>query len=219
MDWRVALYYPIGVLPSLFFTLRFVIQWIQSERRKESYVTPLFWKLSITGNILLLLHYIIQIQFPFALIQAGNGVISWRNLNLMGSVEKRSTVRFVFLLLSVVILSVTGIFLYQGEMIRIPTKLWQESPELQHDMVWHMLGVVGGILFASRFWIQWWQSETQQKSHLGRTFWSLSIVGSILMLFYFIRIQDHISIMNYSFGLIPYVRNLFLLRRKTVANS
>src|SRR5271168_975047 len=82
-EWRFLLYYPLGLLPSLFFTLRFLIQWIQSERMKMSYVDALFWRLSIAGNLLLLSHYFLQGQYPFALIQTGNAVISWRNLNLM----------------------------------------------------------------------------------------------------------------------------------------
>src|SRR5271166_6628890 len=82
-EWRLYLYYPLGLLPSLFFTLRFLIQWIRSEQEKISYVGTLFWKLSIAGNLLLLSHYFLQGQYPFALIQTGNAVFAWRNLNLM----------------------------------------------------------------------------------------------------------------------------------------
>ncbi|WP_420835497.1 lipid-A-disaccharide synthase N-terminal domain-containing protein [Parachlamydia acanthamoebae] len=28
---------------------------------------------------------------------------------------------------------------------------------------WHCLGTIGLALFASRFWIQWWCAEKQQK--------------------------------------------------------
>lgn len=222
-SWREWLYYPIGLLPSIFFTLRFVIQWIQSERKKESHVTPLFWRLSLAGNCLLWLHYTIQIQFPFALIQAGNGVISWRNLNLMGGDSKRRSTQSVIWLFSIISLLVVAIFAIQGyalsneaAWLRLPTHLGGTHPKLTHPWLWHTIGVFGGLLFASRFWIQWWQAETEQKSTLGSLFWWLSIAGSILMLAYFIRIHDIISTINYSFALIPYVRNLMLLNRKMV---
>ncbi|HEY4832525.1 MAG TPA: lipid-A-disaccharide synthase N-terminal domain-containing protein, partial [Waddliaceae bacterium] len=48
-NWRILLYYPLGLLPALFFTLRLLIQWFQSEKEKRSLVTPVFWKLSLTG--------------------------------------------------------------------------------------------------------------------------------------------------------------------------
>jgi lipid-A-disaccharide synthase len=218
-DWRPFLYYPLGILPSVFFTLRMLLQWYQSERKKESYVSKGFWRLSLAGNLLLLLHYFIQVQYPFALLQTGNAIIAWRNLNLMGQ-KKIATLSRVFLYLGISAALVTLAFLAQsyfviGEIdwIRTPTKLWDTTRQYHH-ISWHILGSIGGILFASRLWIQWWQIEQSKKSELGPIFWWLSISGSILSLIYFIRIQDVVSIIHFSFGLIPYVRNLMLLRTK-----
>jgi lipid-A-disaccharide synthase-like uncharacterized protein len=218
-DWRPYLYYPLGILPSVFFTLRMLLQWYQSERKKESYVSKAFWRLSLAGNLLLLLHYFIQVQFPFALFQTGNAIIAWRNLNLMGQ-KKIASISKVFLYLGISAALVTLAFLAQsyfviGEIdwIRTPTKLW-DSARQHHHISWHILGSIGGILFASRLWIQWWQIERSKKSELGPVFWWLSISGSILSLIYFIRIQDIVSMIHFSFGLIPYVRNLILLRKK-----
>ena len=87
-DWR-ALLYPLGFLASLLFTTRFMVQWIQSERSRRSHVTPLFWQLSLVANVLLVIHSIIQVQYHVALVQGFNGVISWRNLNLMGTPKRQ----------------------------------------------------------------------------------------------------------------------------------
>lgn len=225
--WRSLLYYPLGLLPSLFFTLRILIQWIQSERRQSSYVGKAFWRLSLAGNLLLLLHYTFQVQYPFALIQAGNAFISWRNLNLMKSRPTKTTSTLALLFLSLLI--TTLLFLAQshfliGEIdwIRTPTKPNQLHRE-HHALVWHLIGTIGAILFASRFWIQWWMAEKLQQSTLTPTFWWISIVGSLLCLVYFIEIRDTVSILNYSFGLIPYFRNLMLItkssRQSTVQSS
>lgn len=214
MDWRVLAYYPLGLLPSIFFSLRFLIQWLQSEKKGESYVTPLFWKLSISGNLLLLMHYLVQLQFPFALIQAGNAVISWRNINLLGPREKRISFQSVIFLFGFAFTAISLFFVTQGELFRIPVKLGQVTPVIEQSLGWHLLGIFGGLLFASRFFVQWWQSEHQRRSHMGRSFWVLSIVGSFSMLLYFIRIEDTVSILNCSFGLVPYLRNLMLLNKK-----
>ena len=60
-----------------------LVQWFQSERQKKSFVTPLFWQLSLIGNLLLYCHYVIQVQVQFALLQSVNALIAWRNLDFL----------------------------------------------------------------------------------------------------------------------------------------
>ncbi len=218
-EWRLLLYYPLGLLPSLFFGLRFFVQWIQSEKAGNSIVTPLFWRLSLIGNILLMLHYLIQVQYPFCLLQGSNAVISWRNLNLMQSPKPCSSKTALVLFCSS-FLVVTCLFLAQshwviGELdwIRTPVKLFDANRE-HHSLSWHLFGVAGQILFTSRFWLQWRQAEKMGASGLNQIFWRLSIAGSLLSLIYFVRIHDSVSIFNISFSLIPYIRNLMLFRRQ-----
>lgn len=211
---------PLGLVPSIFFGLRFFVQWLQSEKQKTSVVTPVFWKLSLAGNLLFMTHYLIQVQYPFALVQASNAAISWRNLNLMKQGRSLSTgatmAIFSGSLLFITLLFVAQSYWFIGELdwIRTPTKLF-DTVRQHHSLSWHILGAIGGFLFASRFWIQWWQAERHQRSELRRTFWWLSIIGSVLCLTYFIRIQDYVSLFNQSCGLIPYIRNLMLIRKKS----
>ena len=218
-NWRLLLYYPLGILPTFFFTLRILVQWWQSEKLKTSYAGRTFWRLSLAGNICLMLHYFVQVQFPFSLLQAGNAVISWRNLNLIKARNRVSTTTTIVILLGSLAL-LTLAFMAQstfiiGEMdwIRTPEKLFDGGRQ-RHSLVWHIIGTFGTALFASRFWIQWWQTERAKRSELGNTFWWLSIGGSVISLLYFLHIQDTISAFYYSFGLIPYARNLLLLRRR-----
>lgn len=216
--WRLLLYFPLGLAPALFFGSRFIVQWIQSEKLKKSTVTPLFWKLSLAGNTLFMLHYVIQVQYPFALIQATNAVISWRNLNLMRDKQSYSTRTAIAVMIGAII-GITAVFLLQSyfligewDWIRTPKKFVDET-RVHHALSWHILGAFSGALFASRFWVQWWQAEHRQRSELRSAFWWLSIAGSVLSLIYFARIHDLVSVFNQSFGLIPYVRNLMLIRR------
>ncbi len=219
-EWRTFLYYPLGLMPLVFFGLRFVIQWIQSERLGQSVVPAIFWRLSLAGNILLMLHYFIQLQYPFALLQVVNGVISWRNLNLMGLTNQaRLSRQTVMGILGVAIMALTITFAGQGllighiEWLRVPTKLWATGSAPQFSLQWHLLGILGSCLFASRFWVQWWEAERSQKSELGPAFWWLSLAGNILSLVYFAGIIDIVSLVNTGFGFIPAFRNLLLLRR------
>lgn len=221
-EWRLFLYYPLGLLPSIFFTLRFLIQWIRSERQGKSYVDALFWKLSIAGNLLLLGHYFLQGQYPFALIQTGNAVISWRNLNLMQA-GKPASFKSVLALFGLSFLGISLCFaleaqlIGEGDWIRAPQS--SKAPPADPGWLWHAVGIAGQALFASRFWVQWWGSEKHKKSELGSAFWWLSLIGSAISVAYFLQISDVISILNQSFGMIPYARNLILLRKARLQHA
>ena len=217
-NWRHVLYFVIGVLPPFFFGSRSLLQWIQSEREKKSVVGVLFWKLSICGNVLLALHYFIQFQYPFLFIQVVNAFIAWRNLNLLQKKkEPLSSLRAVSILISLLIV-VNLLSSFQSFLSPIKTsffsppvgRMW--SIKLDTHLLWHIFGLIGGVLFASRFWIQWIQAERKQQSFLGTYFWMMSLLGGVCCLFYFVHILDWISAAHHSLGMIPYLRNLSLIR-------
>lgn len=218
-DWRIWLYYPLGLLPAIFFGLRLGVQWWLSEKAGRSHVTPFFWRLSIAGNFLMCLHYVVQLQYPFAVFQAMTGVLAWRNLDLMRSSSPMGIKKVVALLL-VCAWIVTGLFylsaLYEGDWqwMRVPVKGQGETLLTSLSWSWGALGLVGGALFASRFWVQWWLAEKNKKSDLGQSFWWISLIGSVSLLVYFSRIQDYVSLLNQGSGCFIYLRNLFLLRPK-----
>jgi lipid-A-disaccharide synthase-like uncharacterized protein len=216
-QWSAVLYYPLGLLPNVFFFLRFFIQWIKSEKRKQSIVDETFWQLSLIGNVLLALHYFIQLQYLFLVIQMTLGGVAWRNLCVIKNPSHALSLKFILSFLMVITTVSCGFFFRQSvffnhfDLLTAPLGKTM-SPETI-SLPWKILGLVGGCLFASRFWIQWWKAETQRRSTLDQTFWLLSLVGSGLSLFYFAAIRDFVSVINYSVGLIPYVRNLILLRQ------
>lgn len=215
-NWREILY-PLGFLSSLAFGSRVLLQWIQSEIKKESVVSKGFWQLSLSGNLLLMVHALIQLQFHVCVVQACNAVISWRNINLMNSRQaKLKTV--IWLLLGAIALT-TATFILQGYLFfdgaiswfRIPLTPWTQNAHLEVAPFWHVIGFVGIVLFASRFWVQWWDAERHKKSRLGSAFWWISLVGDLFCLFYFAQIQDPVNLVGPALGLIPYIRNLVLI--------
>lgn len=216
-EWREILY-PLGLLSSIFFAARVLLQWISSELKGKSDLSPAFWKLSLCGNALLALHALIQVQFHVCLIQACNGVISWRNLNLMKvPVSFRRTLTILFS----VIVSVYLVFFFQGYFIlkseeswfRIPVTPWQQALT-PLSMTWHLFGFLGMILFSSRFWLQWWCAERRGESYLGPSFWWISLIGEGVCCFYFFIIGDLVNFIGPAFALIPYTRNLMLIYKK-----
>jgi lipid-A-disaccharide synthase-like uncharacterized protein len=70
----------LGFVAQLLFSMRFGIQWLASERRKQSYIPPAFWHLSLAGGILLLLYAIHRRDPVFILGQASGICIYARNL-------------------------------------------------------------------------------------------------------------------------------------------
>jgi lipid-A-disaccharide synthase-like uncharacterized protein len=218
--WR-ELIYPLGYLSSIAFAGRFLLQWVSSEIHRKSMVTRSFWRLSLVGNVLLLIHAFFQLQFHVCIIQACNAVISWRNLNLM---EDRSR-QVSFLVVIKTLIAIVGIitcgFLLQGwlsasgkiEWFRLPT-VSLDDPTPLVGPIWHAIGFLGLILFSSRFWVQWWLAEKQSTSSLGLVFWWLSISGGLLTLIYFVKIDDPVNIIGPAVGLIPYIRNLMLIHQE-----
>ena len=70
----------IGWVGQLFFSSRFIVQWIATERKKQSIIPVSFWYLSIVGS-LLLLAYGFYIKKPVYIVgYLFNSVIYVRNL-------------------------------------------------------------------------------------------------------------------------------------------
>lgn len=217
-EWREFLY-PIGFLASILFGARILTQWVNSEIKQTSTVSKLFWQLSVIGNVLLLIHSLIQVQYHVFFIQIGNAMISWRNINLMGkrALSLKSTITLfttAFIGLSLFFFVFNGL---NGQdfstWFRIPVfSLLQKSSRPVNDM-WHVMGFIGLTLFSSRFWIQWISAEKKKTSYLGPSFWWISLIGDLMILVYFAKIKDPVNLIGPVLGLIPYVRNLMLIKK------
>jgi lipid-A-disaccharide synthase-like uncharacterized protein len=73
----------VGFTAQGLFTGRFLIQWIASERRKESHIPVAFWYLSLAGGSLLLAYAVHRRDPVFILGQATGLVVYARNLHLI----------------------------------------------------------------------------------------------------------------------------------------
>ncbi len=225
MEFKHWIYFGLGTLATIPFGLRSLFQWFLSEYRKKSHVTITFWTLSILGNVLMLAHYLVQVQFHLYFIRFFPFYFAFRQYAIMkGKAKPFSWPRLIKSLL-IIIASFTTLFILRvyaehGNLHWIfnPQMPWTKSIK-NVSSIWHILGFIGAALFMSRLWIQWWQSERAQQSILSPSFWWISLIGASLTLSYALYIQDLVTVLGYSLGLIPYVRNLMLIKNESRAKE
>ena len=70
----------VGFLGQAFFSMRFLIQWIASERQRKSVVPRFFWYFSVGGGMTLLAYAIHRRDPVFIVGQAAGLLVYARNL-------------------------------------------------------------------------------------------------------------------------------------------
>lgn len=80
----------IGFLGQFLFSMRFLIQWLQSERMKKSIIPVAFWYFSVAGGVTLLA-YAIHRRDPVFIVGQGSGLFIYaRNLYFIFKEKKAS---------------------------------------------------------------------------------------------------------------------------------
>jgi lipid-A-disaccharide synthase-like uncharacterized protein len=80
--------------------------------------------------------------------------------------------------------------------------------------LWKAIGYGGILIFGSRFFVQWLYSERHKESKVPPIFWWQSLAGTVLCLAYALRQKDSVFMAGYIFNLIPYIRNIMLIRKR-----
>ena len=80
----------LGLVGQLFFSARFIVQWIYSERKKQSIIPASFWFLSLAGSAILLTYAIHKQDLVFILGQSAGFIVYTRNLILISKDRKRA---------------------------------------------------------------------------------------------------------------------------------
>jgi lipid-A-disaccharide synthase-like uncharacterized protein len=88
---KLTLAVMIGLAGQALFTMRFVVQWIASERAGKSVIPVAFWFFSIGGG-LLLFAYALYVKDPVFILGQGFGVFVYlRNLYFVMRDRKTAT--------------------------------------------------------------------------------------------------------------------------------
>ena len=86
---------------------------------------------------------------------------------------------------------------------------------------WKLIGFTGTLLFAGRWGVQFLASRASQRPVIPRLFWYMSILGSLMLLLYFIfGKNDSVGVLSNLFPLFVACYNLLLdLRHKSRAGE
>ena len=78
----------VGFLGQAFFSMRFLVQWIASEKKRESVIPVSFWFFSIGGGLTLLIYAVYRHDPVFILGQTAGLFVYLRNLYLIRRKER-----------------------------------------------------------------------------------------------------------------------------------
>lgn len=79
---------------------------------------------------------------------------------------------------------------------------------------WIVFGFLAQVIFAGRMIVQWWASEKEKRSVVPPVFWWMSLVGSTMLMIYFIWRQEIVGFLGQVSGWFIYVRNLWFIYGK-----
>ena len=80
----------VGFLAQLMFSMRFIVQWVASERARRSIVPETFWYFSLFGGALLLAYALYRVDPVFILGQGMGLLIYARNIHLIAQHRRRT---------------------------------------------------------------------------------------------------------------------------------
>jgi len=84
------LWLAFGLLGQVIFGARFIVQWIASERKRESHIPIVFWYLSIVGGLITTAYAIHKKDAVFIIGQGSGLVVYVRNLMLIYRAQRRT---------------------------------------------------------------------------------------------------------------------------------
>ena len=88
--WTEFWWVMIGLAGQAMFSLRFIIQWIASERARRSVVPLAFWYFSLAGGFILLCYAVYRRDPVFILGQSLGAFVYARNLWLIKNAAKKA---------------------------------------------------------------------------------------------------------------------------------
>jgi len=83
MSFTLTPWLVVGFIGQALFTMRFLVQWIASERARRSVVPVAFWGFSLAGGLTLLAYSIYREDPVFMVGQAAGLLIYTRNIHFL----------------------------------------------------------------------------------------------------------------------------------------
>ena len=205
-NWLI---YSIGFLAQILFAGRLITQWFLSERSKKVETPTLFWKLSLVGSILMFMYGYLREDAAIMLGQVLIYTVYIRNLQLQNQWSGSNSFLKIIYIGVPLLIATYLIFISDFDLQYLFSR--------ENIAPWLIaLGILGQVVFNSRFFYQWIYSEKKKVSTLPLGFWLLSLVGAVFILIYGILRKDPVLIASHCFGGVVYVRNIYLLRNSAI---
>jgi len=87
------------------------------------------------------------------------------------------------------------------------------------EMIWMLIGLLGQLVFFSRWIIQWIVSEKHFKSIIPTPFWWCSLFGGLITFAYAYHIKSFPFMLAQFTGIIIYLRNIYLIIKASNNNE
>ena len=81
LDWNYLVI--LGLIGNAIFSMRFLVQWFASERKRASIIPVSFWYWSIAGSVIMCLYFVFRRDPVGILAYLPNSMIYIRNLMLI----------------------------------------------------------------------------------------------------------------------------------------
>lgn len=205
----------LGIAGILIFYGRFVLQWIASERSKKSVMPSAFWYMSGFGSVILLTYGILNQSLLGTIGQNINVVIYGRNITHIWREKGILTPRKSAILhLAMFTFATIGLI----AVARLAYIEWQvqggkPAAEARVAWGWLILGLVGQILFAARFILQWVATERAKRSVVPNLFWYLSFFAATFQCAAFFQRDQLVFATGMAFTIFIYARNIWFIVR------
>lgn len=198
----------LAVAAQIIFALRFIVQWIVSERNKKSVVPPWFWYISLAGGIMLAMYAVVR--DPVVLVStAPSMVIYARNIILIHRSRSQTLQRIGILTVGSMVLLGTIHYETVGQWFANQASWFITDAA---DWAWFGFGFTAQLVFFMRFVWQWIASERRGESVIPVAFWHFSLAGGSMLTVYAL-FRDIWIVPGQAAGLIVYIRNLMLIRQ------
>ena len=212
-----------GYAAQILFSLRVVAQFLASKKRGESYTPRAFWYLSLAAGIMLAFYFFVRSDPVGMLQQVLMSVIYARNIHLILKAQRgdgfpHPWAKFLGVLTALsCVFFVCGLLVphtHTSQYIADPTSFLLPFTDIRLPALPVLaLGFIGSFIFTSRFFVQWIVSERAKKSIVPKDFWTMSSIGTVILLTYFSFRRDPVGILGQATTLPAYLYNIALIRR------
>ena len=202
---NIVYIYSLGFIAQFFFSARVIIQWFYTEKEARVITPTIYWILSLTASFLFFMYGYFRDDFAIMFGQFIGYYIYIRNLQLQNKWNNFNfTIRQILILLPIVVCIERA---WNSNFFDFDSLFY--NPDIPQWLLY--LGVVSQITFTFRYIYQWMSSEISKKSHLPLGFWTISIVGAILIIIYSVFRKDPVLFFSHIAGIFMYSRNIYFI--------